>query len=166
MGWGARRLITALCTGALALLPALALAGPLADALLRSDNFKVRLKAATELARKKAKELGLPMEIEGELQVDAALDPIVASSKKIEGTVAGRANVLIFPTLEAGNVAYKLMRELGGVPAVGPVLLGMRRSVTASSFTASLELAREGLLELRQEGPFRPIYLRRRASAA
>lgn len=43
---------------------------------------------------------------------------------------------------------------------------GMRRSVTASSFTASLELAREGLLELRQEGPFRPIWLRRRASAA
>ena len=43
---------------------------------------------------------------------------------------------------------------------------GMRRSVTASSFTASLELAREGLLELRQEGPFRPIYLRRRANAA
>ena len=43
---------------------------------------------------------------------------------------------------------------------------GMRRSVSASSFTASLELAREGLLELRQEGPFRPIYLRRRASAA
>jgi segregation and condensation protein A len=43
---------------------------------------------------------------------------------------------------------------------------GMRRSVTASSFTASLELAREGLLELRQEGPFRPIYLKRRAHAA
>lgn len=43
---------------------------------------------------------------------------------------------------------------------------GMRRSVTASSFTASLELAREGLLELRQEGPFRPIYLKRRANAA
>jgi segregation and condensation protein A len=43
---------------------------------------------------------------------------------------------------------------------------GMRRSVTASSFTASLELAREGLLELRQEGPFRPLYLKRRASAA
>ena len=43
---------------------------------------------------------------------------------------------------------------------------GMRRSVTASSFTASLELAREGLLELRQEGPFRPIYLKRRAAAA
>jgi len=43
---------------------------------------------------------------------------------------------------------------------------GMRRSVTASSFTASLELAREGLLDLRQEGPFRPIYLKRRASAA
>lgn len=43
---------------------------------------------------------------------------------------------------------------------------GMRRSVTASSFTASLELAREGLLELRQEGPFRPIFLRRRAAAA
>ena len=42
----------------------------------------------------------------------------------------------------------------------------MRRSVTASSFTASLELAREGLLELRQEGPFRPIYLKRRAHAA
>jgi segregation and condensation protein A len=43
---------------------------------------------------------------------------------------------------------------------------GMRRSVTASSFTASLELAREGLLELRQEGPFKPIYLRRKANAA
>jgi hypothetical protein len=51
MGWGARRLITALCTGALTLLPALALAGPLADALLRSDNFKVRLKAANELGK-------------------------------------------------------------------------------------------------------------------
>jgi segregation and condensation protein A len=43
---------------------------------------------------------------------------------------------------------------------------GMRRSVTASSFTASLELAREGLLDLRQEGPFKPIYLRRRPVAA
>ena len=43
---------------------------------------------------------------------------------------------------------------------------GLKRTVTASSFTASLELAREGLLELRQEGPFRPIYLRRRANAA
>ena len=43
---------------------------------------------------------------------------------------------------------------------------GMRRSVTASSFTASLELAREGVLDLRQDGPFRPIYLRRRVHAA
>jgi phosphate acetyltransferase len=83
------------------------------------------MKAATEMARKKANELGIPMEIEGELQVDTALDPIVASSKSIEGTVAGRANVLIFPDLHSANIASKLVHILTRARNNGPILTGL-----------------------------------------
>ena len=86
-----------------------------------------KVQAATALAQKQAKEKGLEADFDGELQVDAALIPEIASRKLPESQVAGRANVLIFPDLNAGNIGSKLIQHVAKAHAYGQILLGLGR---------------------------------------
>ncbi len=76
-------------------------------------------------ATKLAKEMSPDLKIDGELQADAAIIPSIGKSKAPGSEIAGTANVLIFPTLESGNIAYKLVQRLAHAEAIGPVLQGM-----------------------------------------
>jgi phosphate acetyltransferase len=83
--------------------------------------------AATALARRKAEEQSLEMEIDGELQADTALLADLAARKAPTSLVAGKANVLIFPDLNSGNIGAKLVQYLAGAETYGQILLGLSR---------------------------------------
>jgi phosphate acetyltransferase len=86
-----------------------------------------KVQAATALARQKAEQNVMDADFEGELQVDAALVPEIAQRKLSDTRVAGHANVLIFPDLNSGNIASKLVRHIGRANAYGHILLGLNQ---------------------------------------
>ena len=90
---------------------------------------------ATRIAKEKYPELNL----DGELQLDAAIVPAIGESKAKGSKVAGHANVLIFPNLDCGNIGYKLVQRLAKAEAYGPMLQGIARPVNDLSRGCSAE---------------------------
>ena len=88
-------------------------------------DVPTKVQQATELANEKNPELAL----DGDLQLDAALVQSVADLKAPQSKVAGKANVLVFPDLESGNIGYKLVQRFGGAQAYGPILQGIAKPV-------------------------------------
>jgi malate dehydrogenase (oxaloacetate-decarboxylating)(NADP+) len=94
-----------------------------------------RVRAATQMLRESDPEL----QVDGEMQADTAVNSVRAAADFPFSDIAGQANVLVFPDLSSGNIAYKLLRELGGATAVGPVIVGLPHPVNALALGSTVD---------------------------
>ena len=106
--------------------------GPDVDRVVSATNIAKEI-----LAKEEYKNLGI--DLDGEMQVDAALDVIVGKKKAPDSKVAGIANVLVFPDLGAANIGYKLLQRIGGCEAYGPMLQGLNAPINDLSRGALVE---------------------------
>ena len=101
--------------------------------------FVVKIRKAAALAQKISKKKRLGIVVDGEYQLDAALEPSVASQKVKKGLIKGDANVLIFPDLQAANIGIKIVQRLAGDKSIGPITMGLSKPINDLSRGCGVE---------------------------